>query len=39
MILEKKVNDISISKLRVILFLEANFNEANKIIFNTCLIA
>ena len=36
--LEKKVNDISISKLRAILLLEADFNIANKIIFNTHLI-
>ena len=37
--LEKKPNNISVSKLRVILLLEANFNMANKIIFNTQLIS
>jgi len=36
--LEKKENQISVSKLRTILLLEANFNAANKIIFNTCLM-
>ena len=36
--LEKKENQISVSKFRAILLLEANFNAANKIIFNTRLI-
>jgi len=36
--LEKKPNEIVVSKLRAILLLEANFNAANKIIFNTRLI-
>ena len=36
--LEKKPNEIAVSKLRVILLLEADFNTANKIIFNTRLI-
>ena len=36
--LEKKVNNISVIMLRAILLLEANFNAANKIIFNTWLI-
>ena len=33
--LEKKVNNISVSKLKAVLLLEVNFNTANKIIFNT----
>ena len=37
-ILEKKENDILVTKLHVILLLEANFNAANKIIFNTRMI-
>ena len=37
-ILEKKQGEISISKLRVILLLEADFNVINKIVFNTRLI-
>ena len=36
--LEKKVNDISVMKLCAILLLEADFNIANKIIFNTRII-
>ena len=36
--LEKKKNQILVSKLRAILLLEADFNVANKIIFNTYLI-
>ena len=36
--LEKKLNDISVSKLRAILLLEADFNAANKIIFNSRMI-
>ena len=36
--LEKKPNKVSVSKLRAILLLEANFNAANKIIFNTQII-
>ena len=36
--LEKKQNDILALKLRAILLLEANFNVANKIIFNIRLI-
>ena len=36
--MEKKANNISVTKLRAILLLEANFNVANKIIFNTQLI-
>ena len=36
--LEKKLNTISVSKLRAILLLEADFNAVNKIIFNTRLI-
>ena len=36
--LEKKQNEISVTKLRAILLLEAEFNAANKIIFNTRLI-
>ena len=38
MMLEKKANDVSVSKLRAILLLEADFNVANKIIFNTRVI-
>ena len=37
-ILEKKLNDILVTKLRVILLLEADFSIANKIIFNTRMI-
>ena len=36
--LEKKPNEVSVSKLRAILLLEADFNVANKIIFNTRMI-
>ena len=36
--LEKHPNNISVSKLRAILLLEADFNTINKIIFNTKLI-
>ena len=36
--MEKKQGEISISKLRVILLLEVDFNAINKIIFNTRLI-
>ena len=36
--LEKKPNEVIVFKLRVILLLEADFNVANKIIFNTRLI-
>ena len=36
--LEKKPNEIAVSKLRAILLLEADFNTVNKIIFNTRLI-
>ena len=36
--LEKKPNEHLVSKLRAILLLEANFNAANKIIFNTLII-
>ena len=37
-ILEKKPNEYLVSKLRAILLLEADFNIANKIIFNTQMI-
>ena len=33
--LEKKPNDILVTKLRTILLLEADFNITNKVIFNT----
>ena len=36
--LEKKQGDISVSKLRVIILLEVDFNVINKIIFNVRLI-
>ena len=36
--LKKQLNNISVSKLRAILLLEADFNTSNKIIFNTRLI-
>ena len=36
--LEKKLNELLVSKLRAMLLLEADFNAANKIIFNTRLI-
>ena len=36
--LEKKANNISVSKLHAILFLEADFNVAKKILFNTRMI-
>ena len=36
--LDKKENEIHISKLRAILLLEKDFNAINKIIFNTRLI-
>jgi len=36
--LEKKQNNISVTKLHIIFLLEADFNVANKIIFNTKLI-
>ena len=36
--LEKIPNNISVNKLRAILLLETDFNVANKIIFNTCMI-
>ena len=36
--LGKSLNNISVSKLRVILLLEVNFNIVNKIIFNIMLI-
>ena len=36
--LKKKLNEIAVCKLRAILLLEADFNVANKIIFNTRLI-
>ena len=36
--LEKKANDISVTKLCIILFLEADFNAVNKILFNTRII-
>ena len=36
--LEKKQGDISVSKLRAILLIEADFNMKNKIIFNMRLI-
>ena len=36
--LEKKSNEHLVSKLRAILLLEADFNAANKIIFNTQMI-
>ena len=36
--LEKKPNEVSVSKLRAVLLLEADFNVANKIIFNTQMI-
>ena len=37
-ILEKKPNNISVSKLQAILLLEADFNASNKIIFNSRMI-
>ena len=36
--LEKKQNNILVSKLRAILLLEADFNIINKILFSTRLI-
>ena len=36
--LKKKANNISVIKLKAILLLKADFNAANKIIFNTRLI-
>ena len=36
--LKKKANDISITKLYIILLLEANFNIVNKTLFNTRMI-
>ena len=36
--LEKKANNISVSKLYAILLLEADFNVANKILFNMRII-
>ena len=36
--LEKKLNEIHVLKLRVILLLEVDFDAINKIIFNTRLI-
>ena len=36
--LEKKLSNINISKLRVIMNLEVDFNTVNKIILNTRLI-
>ena len=36
--LEKKPGNLDIKKLQVILLLEANFNVANKIIFNIRLV-
>ena len=36
--LEKKANNISVSKLRAILLLEVDFNAANKILFNMRMI-
>ena len=37
-ILEKKLGIINVSKLRVILLLEVDFNAINKILFKTRLI-
>ena len=37
-ILLKKTADISVMKLRAMLFLDADYNEMNKNIFNTQLI-